>query len=159
MGTFWPAVLKCMGCVCPAFLTCHLCTPSSWYCVHFCVWNLQQLAAKEAECRQKDESNREKDEVIREKSATIRAQQAEIQQLRDQLAVSHKMSWHTLEYTPASLPWLNSISRWLLNVRIGQHIIGAPKRATYECVSLVLSVSKSGVAPLCPLAILRLHNI
>ena len=66
----------------------------------------QQLAAKEAECRQKDEINmkkddvirekdeviREKDEMIREKSATIRAQQFEIQQLRDQLAVSQQVS-------------------------------------------------------------------
>ena len=66
----------------------------------------QQLVAKEAECRQKDEINmkkdevigekdeviREKDEVIREKSATIRAQQFEIQQLRDQPAVSQKVS-------------------------------------------------------------------
>ena len=40
----------------------------------------------------KDEYLREKDEVIREKSATIRAQQAEIQQLRDQLAVSQQVS-------------------------------------------------------------------
>ena len=59
----------------------------------------QQLAAKEAECRQKDESNREKhealkemDKVIRRKSATVQTQQAEIQQLRDQLAVSQQVS-------------------------------------------------------------------
>ena len=45
----------------------------------------KQLFAKEEECRQKDE-------VIREKNATIRAQQAEIQQLRDQLAVSQQVS-------------------------------------------------------------------
>ena len=70
----------------------------------------QQLSAKEEECRQKDEvirekdealkekdevireKDEEKDEVIREKSATIRVQQAEIQQLRDQLAVSQKVT-------------------------------------------------------------------
>ena len=52
----------------------------------------QQLATKETECRQKDEAIREKDEVIRQKSATIRAQQAEIQRLRDQPAVSQKVS-------------------------------------------------------------------
>ena len=66
----------------------------------------QQLAAKEAECKRKDESNRkkdgvirekdeslkEKDNVIREKAATIQAQQAEIKRLRDQLAVSQKVS-------------------------------------------------------------------
>ena len=52
----------------------------------------QQLAAKEGECRQKDERNREKDEVIREKSAAIQAQQAKIQQLRDQLAVFKQVS-------------------------------------------------------------------
>ena len=66
----------------------------------------QQLAAKEQECNEKDEALKEKDGVvretdevlkekdgvIREKSATIRAQQAEIQQLRDQLAVSQKVS-------------------------------------------------------------------
>ena len=46
----------------------------------------QQLAAKEAEVRQQSE------EVVREKSATIQAQQAEIQRLRDQLAVSLKVS-------------------------------------------------------------------
>ena len=69
----------------------------------------QQLAAKEAQCRQKDEINRgkdeslwlkdealkEKEEEVRKKSATIRTQQAEIQQLRDQLAVSQKVSRHT----------------------------------------------------------------
>ncbi len=52
----------------------------------------QQLAAKETECRQKDEAIREKDEVIRKKTATIRVQQAEIQRLRDQPAVSQKVS-------------------------------------------------------------------
>ena len=66
----------------------------------------QQLSAKEEECRQKDEVIREKDEalkekdevirakdeVISEKSVTIRGQQAKIQQLRDQLAVSQKVS-------------------------------------------------------------------
>ena len=59
----------------------------------------QQLSAKKEECRQKDEMIKEKDEVIkekdeviREKSATIRAQQAEIQRLRDQPAVSQKVS-------------------------------------------------------------------
>ncbi len=65
-----------------------------------------QLSAKEGECRQKDEVIREKDEalkekdnvirakdeVISEKSATIRAKQAEIQRLRDQPAVSQKVS-------------------------------------------------------------------
>ena len=45
----------------------------------------QQLAAKEAEVRQSEE-------VVREKSATIQAQQAEIHRLRDQLAVSLKVS-------------------------------------------------------------------
>ena len=47
----------------------------------------QQLATKEAECRQKDEE-------VREKSATIRAQQAEIQWLRGQppAAVPQKVS-------------------------------------------------------------------
>ena len=44
-----------------------------------------QLAAKEAECRHSEE-------VIRQKSATAQAQQAEIQQLRDQPAVSQKVS-------------------------------------------------------------------
>ena len=53
----------------------------------------RQLSAKEEECRQKDENDRKKDGMIREKSATIRAQQAEIQQLRDQLAVFHKVSF------------------------------------------------------------------
>ena len=80
----------------------------------------QQLSAKEEECRQKDEVIREKDEalkvkdvvirekdealkekdnviranneVISEKSTTIRTKQAEIQRLRDQLAVSQKVS-------------------------------------------------------------------
>ena len=80
----------------------------------------QQLAAKEAECRRKDEIHEEmrrslrlkdeairnKDEVIiekdealkekeeagKKKSATIRAQQAKVQQLRDQPAVSQKVS-------------------------------------------------------------------
>ena len=52
----------------------------------------QQLAAKETECRQKDKAIREKDEVVREKSATIQALQAEIQRLRDQPAVSLKVS-------------------------------------------------------------------
>ena len=46
----------------------------------------QQLAAKEAEGRQVSEG------VVREKSATIRAQQSEIQWLRDQPAVSLKVS-------------------------------------------------------------------
>ena len=46
----------------------------------------QQLAAKEAEARH------EIQEVVGRKSATIQAQQAEIQQLRDQLAVSQKVS-------------------------------------------------------------------
>ena len=46
----------------------------------------QQLAAKEAECRQQSE------EVVGEKSVTIQALQAEIQQLRDQLSVSQKVS-------------------------------------------------------------------
>ena len=45
----------------------------------------QQLAAKEAEVRQSEE-------VVREKSPTIQAQQAEIQRLRDQPAVSLKVS-------------------------------------------------------------------
>ena len=52
----------------------------------------QQLAAKETECRQKDKAISEKDEVVRKKSATIQALQAEIQQLRDQPAVSLKVS-------------------------------------------------------------------
>ncbi len=66
----------------------------------------QQLAAKEAEGRQKVESSREKDESlwrkdealkekeeeVRKKNATIQTQQAEIQQLRDQLAVSPQVS-------------------------------------------------------------------
>ena len=69
----------------------------------------QQLAAKEAEWRQKEENNREKDEVIREKSATIRAQQTKIQQLRNQLAVPQQVSWHTsLVYTPALLLFMVS---------------------------------------------------
>ena len=45
----------------------------------------QQLAAKEAECRHSEE-------VVRQKSVTTRAQQAEIQQLRDQPAVSQQVS-------------------------------------------------------------------
>ena len=45
----------------------------------------QQLAAKEAEVRQSEE-------VVREKNATIQAQQAEIQRLRDQPAMSLKVS-------------------------------------------------------------------
>ena len=53
---------------------------------------IQQLLAKEEECRQKDKALKEKDEVIREKAAIIQAQQAEIQRLRDQLAVSQKVS-------------------------------------------------------------------
>jgi len=66
----------------------------------------QQLAAKEAEGRQKVESSREKneslwrkdealkekEEEVRKKNATIQTQQAEIQQLRDQLAVSPQVS-------------------------------------------------------------------
>ena len=59
----------------------------------------QQLSAKEEECRQmseafrqKDEALREKDEALMEKATTIRAQQADIQQLRDQLAVTPKVS-------------------------------------------------------------------
>ena len=52
----------------------------------------RQLAAKEAECRQRDENNREKDGVIRENGATIRAQQTEIQRVRDLLVVSQKVS-------------------------------------------------------------------
>ena len=66
----------------------------------------QQLSAMEEECRQKDkvirekvevlkekdEVIREKDEVIREKSVTIREQQSKIQRLRDQPAVSLKVS-------------------------------------------------------------------
>ena len=94
----------------------------------------QQLSAKEEECRQKDEVIRQKDEVIREKdeekdevirekdevlkekngviiekSGTIRAQQSEIQQLRDQLAESQKVSRHnSLVYTPALLPFMGS---------------------------------------------------
>ena len=66
----------------------------------------KQLFVKEEELRQKDEvigekekmirenskAMNEKDKVIKEKSATIRAQQAEIQQLRDQLAVSQQVS-------------------------------------------------------------------
>ena len=54
------------------------------------IW--QQLPVEEPECRQKDESSREKVEVINENSATIQAQQAEIQLLRDQPAVSQKVS-------------------------------------------------------------------
>ena len=47
--------------------------------------------------------------MIREKNATIQAQQAEIQQLRDQLAVSEQVSWHTsLVCTPALLPFMVS---------------------------------------------------
>ena len=46
---------------------------------------IQQLSAKEDECRQKDE-------VIREKIETIQAQQAEIQRLKDQLGVSQQVS-------------------------------------------------------------------
>ena len=82
----------CMDHVSCMILTCHLCTPShGTVCISVHeIW--QELAAKEAECKQKDKSNREKDEVIREKSATIQTQQAEIQQLRDQLAVFHKVS-------------------------------------------------------------------
>ena len=65
---------------------------------------LRQLAAKEAECRQKDKNNREKDGVIRENGATIRAQQTEIQRVRDLLVVSLKVSWYTsLVYTPTLL--------------------------------------------------------
>ena len=45
----------------------------------------QQMAAKEAECRHSEE-------VVRQKSITTRAQQAEIQQLRDQPAVSQQVS-------------------------------------------------------------------
>ena len=45
----------------------------------------QQLSAKEEECRQQAEVIKEKDEVIREKNK-------EIQQLRDQPAVSEKVS-------------------------------------------------------------------
>ena len=73
----------------------------------------QQLSAKEEECREKDEVIKEKDgalkdirqqlaakeaecrhseEVIIQKTATTQAQQAEIQQLRDRLAVSQKVS-------------------------------------------------------------------
>ena len=48
----------------------------------------QQLSAKEEECRQHEE-------VVTEKSATIQAQQTEIQRLRDQLAISQKVSWLT----------------------------------------------------------------
>ena len=98
---------------------CSVCTDYvSWFwhvtCVHPSLGTVctsvceiqQQLAAKEAECRQKDESNREKDEVIRGKSTTIREQQAEIEWL---LAVSQQVSWHTsLVYTPTLLPFMVS---------------------------------------------------
>ena len=50
------------------------------------------MREKDEVMRKNNEVMREKDEVMREKSATIRAQQAEIQQLRDQLAVSQKVS-------------------------------------------------------------------
>ena len=50
------------------------------------------LKEKDEVIREKDEALKEKDEVIREKSTTIQAQQAEIQQLRDPLAVSQKVS-------------------------------------------------------------------
>ena len=62
----------------------------------------QQLEVKKAECTQSDE-------VVREKSATIRAQQAEIQRLRDQLAMSQKVSSHTsisIHTCAASNLWL-----------------------------------------------------
>ena len=76
----------------------------------------QQLSAKEEECRQKDDALRQKDnalrvkdevirmkdkslretaKTLREKDATIRALQSDNQQLRDQLAVTPKVSWHT----------------------------------------------------------------
>ena len=59
----------------------------------------QQLAAKEAESRRRDGVNREKSATIREQQTEIQrlrdqmaAQQAEIQRLRDQPAVSQKVS-------------------------------------------------------------------
>ena len=59
----------------------------------------QQLSAKKEECRQKDKVIKEKDEalkekdgVIREKDEVIREKNKEIQQLRDQPAVSEKVS-------------------------------------------------------------------
>ena len=45
--------------------------------------------------REKDEALRETAETLREKNANIQAQQADNQQLRDQLAVTPKVSWHT----------------------------------------------------------------
>ena len=50
------------------------------------------IREKDEAVKEKDEVIKAKDEVIREKSATIRAQQFEIQQLRDQPAVSQKVS-------------------------------------------------------------------
>ena len=66
---------------------------------------LQQLSAKEEECRQKDEALREKDATIQEQQDTIQAQQAEIERLRNQLAVAkqvscHISSWCTFPLTP-----------------------------------------------------------
>ena len=59
----------------------------------------QQLSAKKEECRQqaevikeKDDALKEKDGVIREKDGVIREKNKEIQQLRDQPAVSQKVS-------------------------------------------------------------------
>ena len=59
----------------------------------------QQLAAKEGECRHRDGVVREKSATIREQQTEIKclrdqmaAQQAETQRLRDQPAVSHKVS-------------------------------------------------------------------
>ena len=50
------------------------------------------IKKKDEVIKEKDEVIKGKDEVMREKSASIRTQPAEIQQLRDQLAVSQKVS-------------------------------------------------------------------
>ena len=52
----------------------------------------EALKVKDEALKEKDNVIRAKDEVISEKSATIRAKQAEIQRLRDQPAVSQKVS-------------------------------------------------------------------
>ena len=44
---------------------------------------LQQLSAKEEECRQQKKTLKEKDEIIKEKNSTIKAKDEELQRLKD----------------------------------------------------------------------------
>ena len=50
------------------------------------------IRVKDKALKESDEASRQKDVTLREKDATIRAQQADIQRLRDQLAVTPKVS-------------------------------------------------------------------